>query len=125
MVTLNLEDGTSRKFNLQEPSDLAALNQLGRDSRHLARVRALWISTDLQTETMPIPKGFRRFRIWASLVPGKTSEDKPKGERIVVQADEISVTFTAYYGPVPRMTRVDVQRTGKLRWSPELTEGGA
>jgi len=123
MVILNLEDGTSKKFDLQSPADLTSLNSLGGTAAFMARVRAIWISTEAQTETMPIPKGFRRFSIRADLVFAKAGGPKPKGERLILQADDISVALTAYYGPVPRMTRVDLQRTGKLRWAPEH-EGG-
>lgn len=122
MVTLNLEDGSTRKFNLQLPEDLSSLNSLGSDPRFIARVRAIWISTEQQTETMPMPKGFRRFHLWADLVRTDGANPRVKGERLVLQADDIAVSLTAYYGPVPRMTRVDVQRTGKLRWAPQ-TEG--
>jgi hypothetical protein len=121
MVILNLEDGTSKKFDLQAPADLANLNSLGSNAVFMARVRAIWLSTN-QTETLPMPKGFRRFRLWADLITSKGGQ-APRGERVVMQADDISVALTAYYGPAPRMTRVDVQRTGKLRWAPEQ-EGG-
>jgi hypothetical protein len=107
MVSLNLKDGKTVKFNLSEEADRESFNAYGRDA---GKVTGIWITNNKKSCTLPIPTRFRRVLFYCELI--KT------GEAIVVQADGVRLVITNYYGDGSPNVRVNLIKTGKQMFMP-------
>lgn len=121
MVTLNLKDGSTLKLDLSKATDRERFNFLGQNlssKRNSEIVTGLWLLADGQPAvTLPLPKRFRRVFFYVDPLIDRESGDL-RGEVIRVQCDDVCQVITRYYREGGKMVRVDLQHTGKPRFSP-------
>lgn len=118
MVTLNLKDGSTLKLDLSNEADREKFNQLGHPTNNSQAVTGLWLLNEGQPAiTLPLPKRFRRVFFFVDTLKDKSSGDL-RGDVIRVQADDVCLVVTRYYKENGKMVRVDLQHTGKPRFSP-------
>jgi hypothetical protein len=123
VIIANLDDGKSEKFDIRKVSERTRFNSLGRDSFFCRKLRGLWLQIENHSTTIPLPKNFRQIYFCCDLLfSQRNGEDIVKGEKVTIHADEISVSVVSYYGSSPRMTRIDVEKIGKMRFLPEKGE---
>lgn len=121
MVTLNLKDGSTLKLDLSKAADRERFNFLGQalsSKNNSEIVTGLWLLAEGQPAvTLPLPKRFRRVFFYVEPLM-KRESDELMGEVIRVQADDVCLVVTRYYREGGKMVRVDLQHTGKPRYSP-------
>lgn len=121
MVTLNLKDGSTLKLDLSKDADRERFNFLGQNlssKRNSEIVTGLWLLAEGQPAvTLPLPKRFRRVFFYVEPLM-KRESDELMGEVIRLQADDVCLVVTRYYREGGKMVRVDLQHTGKPRYSP-------
>ena len=106
------------KFDISQAEDSAKLNNIGKNIRATSRVKGIWLRTNDAVSTLPMPSGFRRIFLWAEVIVKRNG--RPSGERLECQVDDILLTLTSYYGD--KMIRIDMNKTGRPRWSPDREE---
>lgn len=120
MVTLNLKDGSTLKLDLSKEADREKFNSLGQSlsSNTSETVTGLWLLAEGQPAvTLPLPKRFRRVFFYVDAMRDRESGEL-RGEVIRLQADDVCMVITRYYKENGKMVRVDLQHTGKPRFSP-------
>jgi len=121
MITLNLKDGSTLKLDLSKDTDRERFNFLGQNlssKNNSEVVTGLWLLADGQPAvTLPLPKRFRRVFFYVEPLFDRAS-DEIRGEVIRLQADDVCSVITRYYREGSKMVRVDLQHTGKPRFSP-------
>lgn len=121
MVTLNLKDGSTLKLDLSKDADRERFNFLGQalsSKNNSEIVTGLWLLAEGQPAvTLPLPKRFRRVFFYVEPLM-KRESDELMGEVIRLQADDVCLVVTRYYREGGKMVRVDLQHTGKPRYSP-------
>lgn len=117
MVTLNLKDGSTLKLDLSQPTDREKFNSLGQrlNSKPSDAVTGIWINTENQNVTLPIPSKFRRVFFYCETLMDKATQEE-RGEVVHLQADDVRLTITQYRKQ--KMVRVDLRHTGKQRFDP-------
>lgn len=120
MVILNFKDGSSRKLDLREKADRDELNRIGGTPTAVATVTGVWVNSDKFSVTLPMPQRFRRVSFYGELVIHPKGGER--GEKVVLQADDIQQAVTLYYGEAPKMTRIDLTKMGKQIFRPERSE---
>jgi len=118
MVALNFSDGSTKKFDLSVEEEKVELNRLGQDTSALKKITGLWLMINKQHATLPMPWRFRRVFFYAKELKSKTG-NYIAGEELTVQADDVRLILTGYYGSKPVMVRVDLKHTGKQRFIPK------
>lgn len=116
MVKVNLKDGRTLSFDLADPSALDELRAALEDKRFQAGVTAMSILHDKTLHALPTPQGFTRCAYGAEALFGDGGN--VTGERITAHVDDTRITITVYFGQVPRVTRTDVRRIGRARYTP-------
>lgn len=121
MITLNLKDGSTLKLDLSKEPDREKFNSLGQSlssKNNSEVVTGLWLLADGQPAvTLPLPKRFRRVFFYVEPLVDRASGEL-RGEVIRMQADDVCSVITRYYREGSKMVRVDLQHTGKPRFSP-------
>lgn len=121
MVTLNLKDGSTLKLDLSKDADREKFNSLGQalsSKNNSEIVTGLWLLAEGQPAvTLPLPKRFRRVFFYVEPLTDRESGEL-RGEVIRLQADDVCAVITRYYREGGKMVRVDLQHTGKPRYSP-------
>lgn len=118
MVILNLRDGGTREFDLSRPEELKALNQVGRDPKYIAdNVTALWIKTDRHSNTLPLPRKYKRITFWAETY---SKDGELIRETVFCQADNTELAISAFFSDDRNMTRLHLNRVGKPRFTPDI-----
>ncbi len=121
MIKVNLADGRTLSFDLNDDFDLMDWRKRVLDHRFQKQIRGLGIVYNTQWYALPLPKNFNTIRYDADLIINhKALEDSKRkvGERIICQLDEIRLTLLVYYGNRPKMARIDAIRIGKQRYVP-------
>lgn len=124
MVSVNLKDGSTLKLDLTVKADRDTFNRLGQYSSkdNTKTVTAIWfLQDDKPALTLPIPNKFRKVFFFVEQLIDK--EERPKGDVVQIQADDVNLTVTRYYRETGKMIRVDLRHTGKSRFSPILNGG--
>jgi len=118
MITLNLRDGSTRKYDpaIQEERD--QLNKLGKSPKEIENITGILINSQSYTMALPIPQRFRRVFFIVEMV--KKNGGEARGIRMILQADDIRSIATMYFGTEPRMVKYFIKKTGKQRFNPEV-----
>lgn len=109
MIILNMRDGSSRKYDLADPAQLASLNALGNSAAAMAGVSGVWLKTDTHATTIPAPRGFATSSLVAELL---ANESALVGERLTFQVDDVALSVLAYYG-AGKTSNVMMQRVAR------------
>lgn len=117
MVILNYTDGRAQSFDLSDPEEERALREIGRDpNKH--GVRAVWMKTEHDCWTLPMPRRYRRVFFVGEVVSHRKT-GMPIGERLTVMADETELVIDVQYsGPNSEKTRVAMFKQGRPRFRP-------
>jgi len=128
VIFIHRKDGTTLKFDLSgekvdgdEIRGDAELQELLADSKWTADISGMAVKSNKEMKALTLPKGFLNVSFSAeSLHDSRKSPPAFLGERVHIQADEIRMTLTAFTTRQPRMTRIDIRKTGKPRFLPKV-----
>ena len=122
---MNCKDGSTLSFELSKDEEYQRWVELTSRADFMQQVTGLSILYNTYWHTLPLPKRFRNINFHAKVLKSdKGGIERIIGERIVCQADEIQISVITYYGNRPKMTRIDVRKIGKQRFSPkEISDG--
>ena len=120
MIKVNCRDGRTLSFELLEEEDAKQWNDLMETREFVQGVTGISILYNTYWHTLPLPKKFRHINFHAELLKSvKEGAEKVIGERIICQADDVQISLITYYGNRPKMTRIDVRKTGRQRFVPK------
>ena len=108
-LRINLANGQTRTFDLDNPADADAWEAFRADLR--SDIRGAILQTGSGQTSVPVPKGFRSVYYSAREIPDRGGE--VVADEITVQADEIRIAVVVYRRSA--MVRVDVSRPGRPR----------
>jgi hypothetical protein len=89
--------------------------ELEADPGFQARIRGLAVLSRGISHALPVPSCFSRVTYIVDL--GADQNGTPASFRVGYVADDVTVTFTVYARD-QKVTRLDVRRTGRLRYRP-------
>lgn len=111
MVIANLKDGTTQAYDLLEEDQFDQLDQL----IQAGAITALSLHNSHTQHTLPLPKRFTPAPVFGVELL-TNNHDKPVGERIFAQAENVRVSLTLTY--TSKLVRCDLVKTGKMRYNP-------
>ena len=109
----------TRSFDLTDDRDAEMCAAFLGNQESSAEISGMAIHHRKVMHTFPMPKKFRSIQFTARLVVGDSGKYNGKriGEYIACQADDVRITLLVYY--TNNMSRVDVAKIGKPRFSPQ------
>jgi hypothetical protein len=117
VLKVHLADGRTLSFELGDEAQRGAWERSAQSSTFQSTIRGVALLHNRTLHTLPLPKQFKSLRFSAELITSKgEGGERVTGERVVCQADAVRVSITAYYTQTPKMVRVDVARTGRMRF---------
>jgi hypothetical protein len=122
LIKVHTKDGLTRSFDMLNEADISACESFLNNKATSVEISGMAIHHRKVMHTFPMPKKFRSIQFTAKLVIGDSGKYKGKriGEYIACQADDIRITLLVYY--TNNMSRVDVAKVGKQRYSPRPKE---
>lgn len=113
MLRFNLQDGSTRSFNLADEAGKAAWNDVRNDQAFQAAIRGVTVECHGVSHALPVPAGFRARPLYdAELVAH--DDGTPIAVKVWYYVDKYQVTYTVYTG-AKRVSRTDVRKVGNLR----------
>lgn len=117
MLKVHISDGRTLSFELGDEAQREEWEKLSASSAFQESIRGVALLHNRTLNTLPLPKQFRTRRFSAGLISAREKDgERVLGERVVCQADTVRVSITAYYTRTPKMVRVDVVRSGWMRY---------
>ena len=116
MIILNLKDGSTKCFDLSDVEEIGRFNDWGQNPDVKIKITGFTILTDQHKAALPTPQRFRRVSFFGEVIK---KNGEPKGERLTVQADDVRIVTTAYYGEEPKMVKAFIKKIGKQMFTPE------
>jgi len=122
VLKVQMSDGQTLTFDLQEQDQLEAWKRLEGDPDRQRSIRAIGVIHGKMWHVLPAPKKFKRIKYQAWL---NRRNGHPASLRVRCQADEVDIRMVLYYpnGPSPRMVRTDIKRIGRQVFQSELESG--
>jgi hypothetical protein len=122
MLCLNLADGRTLHFDLSEQQQSDRWQSLQADPHFQRKVTGIGILHGGYTHVLPMPRRFRAINYQAELV---CKEDGiAVAERITCQADDVEFSMLVYLNGSSPLARLNLVKTGKLRFPPLRRNGG-
>lgn len=116
MLTVNLFDGETLRFDMQKQEDAERWSTLSRDHAFQSRIRGLALIQNGVNYALPRPTGFDA--IFFAAEPLEAEGVKKGVEQLICHAGDIQVRLVAHNDP--RASRVDIARIGRMRYNPRL-----
>ena len=124
MIKINKSDGGTLSFEL---NGLDRLDELKRNLEDRGFVEAITGISSLHNtfwHAIPKPKRFRKVRYFVEHVKrNKRGVPVEVGEKIICQADDVQLSVLVYYSIRPKMTRIELRKIGKQRFTPSKEVG--
>jgi hypothetical protein len=124
MIKVNLADGKTVSFDLHCPEQVRQWQEKSSNLDFQREIRGMAIIHNHHWYALPLPKNFRIIQMHAELIENRKQnvkeEHKFVGERIRCYADDIMIALLVYYSNRPKMSRVDIIKTGKRRFNPDI-----
>ena len=109
-----LKSGETLGFTL--PAELDQWRSRAEDPRFQRLITGLTVIVGSTSHVLAVPVGFHSVR--AVVEVGHDASGTPASIRVAQTADEVTSSITVYLKQMPPLVRVDLRRTGRLRWSP-------
>lgn len=117
MIKVNISDGSTLTFNLDDDDDLKQWVEWSAVKEFQNKIRGIGIYLNKKFYTLPLPKKFQKNRFYAQKVFTERDNKKIKvAERVICHSDEIRVTLLVYCflkPPPPINCKIEVEKIGK------------
>lgn len=123
MIKINLNNGKTLSFDLNNENESKEWERLHRDANFQKQITGIGIIYNTQWYILPIPKKFKKSFFYAEIVKNRKNLSEFVGERITCHVDDIRISVLVYYGNRPKMCRFDITKVGKQRFDPSVTGG--
>lgn len=116
MIKVNLKDGTTIDFSLDEEFDRDQFLVWLREKNFQEKITALTVMYNGKQHSLPYPRYFKKIRWYAeSVFRMKRGKKKKIGERIICHADQIKICLLVYTcdPPPPIASVVYMEKIGR------------
>ena len=118
MIKINKVDGKTLSFDLTT-DDYGEVSSLLNDRVFSDLMTGIGCLHNTYWHQLTRPKKFRNVHFSVEKVSHeKNGIKKDVGEKIICQADDVQLTILVYYNVRPKMTRIELRKTGKQRYIP-------
>jgi hypothetical protein len=118
VLFVNLNDGGTERFDIASVAGAALWDARSASPQFQSRIRGASLQVEGRVHSIPLPHHFRRLRYSAGVDVAVNGVGKLVAEWLEVQADEVGFRLTVYTDANPPMSKLEVNRTGMLRWKP-------
>lgn len=117
MLKVNLNDGRTLRYDLNNPAEAADWTSLARNHSFQAQITGLSIALNGVSYSLPRPKEFGGdIFLYAERVEEDLEHRIKGGERAICNAGDTQIVLMVHANQ--RALRVDVTRPGKQRFNP-------